>query len=168
VPCVVACVVPDASYMERREPAWVKGIGDPVEHWRVVGERAEVSRISKGPLIGRGRELARLEKPWERAQSGTLTTSGVVFRGEAGIGKSRLVSAATELAQSDGCVVLELNGSPFHTAAGLHPVRVLIESRCGIERNTDADDRLRLVAAETRSVGPDSAEVVPVLAGGVR
>ncbi len=161
---VVASLVADAFDMERREPASVKGIADPVEHWRVVGERAEVSRITKGPLIGRDRELARLEKTWARAQSGNLTTSGVVFRGEAGIGKSRLVSAATELAQSDGCVVLELNGSPFHTDAGLHPVRVLIESRCGIERNTDADDRLRLVAAETRSVGLDPAEMVPFLA----
>src|SRR4029078_3739763 len=132
VPCVVACVVPDASYMERREPAWVKGIGDPVEHWRVVGERAEVSRISKGPLIGRGRELARLEKAWARAQSGNLTTSGVVFRGEAGIGKSRLVSAAAELAQSDGCVVLELHGAPFQTDAGPHPGRVVLARACGV------------------------------------
>jgi AAA ATPase domain len=98
------------------------------------------SATTKGPLIGRDRELARLEKTWARAQSGNLTTPGVVFRGEAGIGKSRLVAAAIELADQTGGVVLELNGSSFHTDVGLHPLRALIESRCGIERITDADD----------------------------
>ena len=94
---VVVSLIGDAFDMERREPASVKGIAEPVAHWWVVGERVETSRIKRGPLIGRDRELARLEKTWARAQSGSLTTPGVVFRGEAGIGKSRLVAAATEL-----------------------------------------------------------------------
>ena len=64
---------------------------------------------------------------------------GVVFRGEPGIGKSRLAAAAVELAEGSGAVVLELIGSPFHTDVGLHPVRTLIERRCGI----DSGDRCR-------------------------
>ena len=40
----------------------------------------------------------------------------------------------------------------------------MIESRCGIERPTDADDRLRMLAAEIRSVGLDPAHMVPFLA----
>jgi len=159
-----ASLVSAAFDMERREPVSVKGIAEPVIHWQVIGERAAASRITRGPLIGRDRELVQLEKTWVRAQSGTLATPGVVIRGEAGIGKSRLVAAATEFAERDGGVVLELNGSSFHTDAGLHPVRLLIESRCGIERNTDADDRLRLLAAEIRSVGLDPADAVPFLA----
>ena len=161
---VVAALIGDAFDVARREPASVKGIEDPVEHWQVVGERAETSRITRGPMIGRDRELARLEKTWARARSGNLTTPGVVFRGEAGIGKSRLVAAATDLAERDGGVVLELTGSPFHTDVGLHPFRALIESRCGIDGSTGADDRLRMLAAEIRSVGLDPAEIVPFLA----
>jgi class 3 adenylate cyclase len=161
---VVASLIGDAFDLERREPASVKGITELVAHWRVIGERAEASRIKRGPLIGRDRELARLEKTWARARSGNLTTPGVVFRGEAGIGKSRLVGAATELAERNSGVVLELNGSPFHTDVGLHPFRALIESRCGIESSTDADDRLRMLAAEIRSVGLDPADMVPFLA----
>ncbi len=161
---VVASLIGDAFDMERREPASVKGIAELVAHRRVIGERAEASRIKRGPLIGRDRELARLEKTWARAQSGNLTTPGVVFRGEAGIGKSRLVGAATELAERNSGAVLELNGSPFHTDVGLHPFRALIENRCGIEQSTDADDRLRMLAAEVRSVGLDPADMVPFLA----
>ena len=121
---VVVSLIGDAFDMERCEPASVKGITEPVAHWRVVGERVEASRIKRGPLIGRDRELVRLEKTWARAQSGSLTTPGVVFRGEAGIGKSRLVAAATEFAERNSGAVLELNGSPFHTDVGLHPFRV--------------------------------------------
>ena len=161
---VVVSLIGDAFDMERREPASVKGIAEPVAHWWVVGERVETSRIKRGPLIGRDRELARLEKAWARAQSGSLTTPGVVFRGEAGIGKSRLVAAATEIAERNSGAVLELNGSPFHTDVGLYPFRMLIESRCGIDRSTDADERLRMLAAEIRSVGLDPAEMVPFLA----
>ena len=161
---VVASLIGDAFDMERREPASVKGIAELVAHWRVIGERAEASRIKRGPLIGRDRELARLEKTWARAQSGNLTTPGVVFRGEAGIGKSRLVGAATELAERNSGAVLELNGSPFHTDVGLHPIRALIESRCGIERSIDAGGRLRMLAAEIRSVRLDPADMVPFLA----
>ena len=161
---VVASLIDDAFGMEHREPASVKGITELVAHWRVIGERAEASRIKRGPLIGRVRELARLEKTWARAQSGNLTTPGVVFRGEAGIGKSRLVGAATALAERNSGAVLELDGSPFHTDVGLHPFRALIETRCGIEQSTDADDRLRMLAAEIRSVGLDPADMVPFLA----
>ena len=74
--------------------------------------------------------------------------AGVTFRGEPGIGRSRLAAAAVELAEGSGAVVLELIGSPFHTDAGLHPVRTLLERRCGIDRMTDPADRLRLLQAE--------------------
>ena len=121
-----------------------------IAHHLVVGERAEPAKIARGPLVGRDRELARLEKSWARAQAGTLTTPGVVFRGEPGIGKSRLAAAAAELVEHSGAVVLELIGSPFHTDAGLHPVRTLIERRCGIGRLTDPAERLRLLQAEVR------------------
>ena len=134
-----------------RPPAPVKGVAEPITHYRVVGERASEARVGRGPLVGRDRELRRLKKSWARAQVGTLSTPGVVFRGEPGIGKSRLAAAAAELVDGSGGVILELNGSPFHTDAGLHPVRTLIERRCGIGRLTDPAERLRLLEAAIRS-----------------
>ena len=129
-----AVVVSDAVEMlvgndfELQAPpaARVKGIEQPITHYCVVAERARPPRSGHGPLVGRDRELAQLEKSWERAQAGTLSTPGVVFRGEPGIGKSRLAATAAELVAASGSVVLELVGSSFHTDAGLHPVRTLI------------------------------------------
>jgi hypothetical protein len=54
-----------------------------------------------------------------------------------------LAAAATEVVEASGSMVLELVGSPLHTDAGLHPVRTLLERRCGIDRTTDQTERLR-------------------------
>ena len=126
----------------------MKGVKGLISHSRVICERAESSRGPSGPLVGREREMARLRKGWVRAQAGTLAIPGVVIRGEAGIGKSRLVAAAVELVEGDGGVVLDLAGSPFHADVGLQPVRALLERRCGITRLTEPVSRLDLLRAE--------------------
>ena len=96
----VAPLIRNSFELEARPPAAVKGVDGLIAHHLVVGERAEPARMARGPLVGRDRELARLEKSWARAQAGTLTTPGVVFRGEPGIGKSRLAAAAAELVEA--------------------------------------------------------------------
>ena len=125
-------------------------------------------RVGRGPLVGRDHELAHLQKSWARAQAGTLAIPGVAFRGEPGIGKSRLAAAAAELVEHSGAVVLELAGSPFHTDAGLHPIRTLIERRCGISRLTDQPVRLRLLAAEVAASVARSGARGAILGAGVR
>ena len=150
--------------LETRPAALVKGVEEPITHYRVVGERTPTPRVGRGPLVGRDRELARLEKCWARARAGTLTIPGVVFRGEPGIGKSRLAAAAAELVEASGGVVLELIGSSSHTDGGLHPVRTLIERRCGIDHSTAPDQRLQLLEAEVAACGLDPITFVPLLA----
>src|ERR1700754_937758 len=83
--------------LEARPAALVKGVEEPITHYLVVAERAPSRRSGRGPLVGRGEELSQLEQSWAHAQAGTLSTPGVVFRGEPGIGKSRLAVAATQL-----------------------------------------------------------------------
>ena len=167
-----AVVVSDAVEMLIRndfelEPcpeALVKGVEEPVVHYRVLAERPRWPRSGQGPLIGRDRELAELEKCWAHAQAGTLSTPGVVFRGEPGIGKSRLAAAAAEMVETSDSVVLELIGSPFYTDVGLHPIRTLLERRCGIDRSTGQTERLRLLDNEIRSCRLDQQSIVPLLA----
>ena len=159
----VEALVRDAFELAAREPADVKGVDGLVAHHQVIGERTKPTRVGRGPLVGRDRELARLEKSWARAQAGTLTTPGVVFRGEPGIGKSRLAAAAADIVESSGAVVLELAGSPFHADAGLRPVRGLLENRCGITRLTDPAERLALLSAEVGARRLDPT-IVPLLA----
>ncbi|MDT5105244.1 MAG: hypothetical protein QOI25_2757, partial [Mycobacterium sp.] len=160
----VARLIEEAFELQARPAASVKGVDGLVAHHQVIGERTEPAKRIGAPLVGRERELARLEKSWARAQAGTLSTPGVVFRGEPGIGTSRLAAAATELVVQSGAVVLELIGSPFHTDAGLYPVRSLLERRCGIDRATDQADRLRLLSAEVAARQLDPVNVVPLLA----
>ena len=162
----VAPLVGEAFELQARPPAVVKGAEGPITYHLVLGECADAGRVGvgRGPLIGRDRELARLQRSWARAQAGTLTVPGVVFRGEPGIGKSRLAAAAVELAEGSGAVVLELIGSPFHTDTGLHPVRTLIERRCGIDRMTDPAEQLRMLHAEAAARSLDPVRLVPLLA----
>ncbi|MCW2690654.1 MAG: adenylate cyclase, partial [Mycobacterium sp.] len=160
----VAPLVRNGFDLEARPAAAVKGIQGVIAHHRVLGERAEPARLDRSPLVGRDRELGPLAELWARAQTGTLAPAGVVFRGEPGIGKSRLAAAAGELVEPSGAVVLELVGSPLHTDAGLYPVRILLERRCGIDRGTDQAERLRLLQAEVRACGLDAVSVVPLLA----
>jgi class 3 adenylate cyclase/tetratricopeptide (TPR) repeat protein len=160
----VQLLIRDLFEMERRAPATVKGVEAPISHYVVVGECAGPPRVARAALIGRDRELAWLENSWTRAQTGTMTSPGLVFRGEPGIGKSRLALAASEIAQRDGAAVVELYGSPLHAGVGLHPVRTLLERRCGIGRLTDASERLRLLGAELITQGLDPQTAVPLLA----
>ncbi|HEX5143905.1 MAG TPA: adenylate/guanylate cyclase domain-containing protein [Mycobacterium sp.] len=150
--------------LERRPPAPVRGIQEPLAHYRVVGERGARRKDWRGPLLGRDVELAALQDRWTQARSGTLMKSGMAFRGEPGIGKSRMVFEAITLAERDGVEVVELHGSPMHSDIGLHPLRGLIETRCGITTTMSAAERLHRLRTELISRSCDPAAFVPMLA----
>jgi hypothetical protein len=145
------------------EPAAVKGVAEVIAHHRVLGERAPHARAHVS-LVGRAREFGWLRDSWAHAQAGTLATPGVVLRGEPGIGKSALAAAAARFATDSGAVVLTLTGSTLHTDAGLHPIRSLLEQRCGISRLTPNSERLRLLEAELTARGCVTTTTVPLLA----
>ena len=73
----------------------IKGKAEPQKLWRLDGvkgvTRFDVAR-ARGltPLVSRRRELEELEANWQEAVDGNIRLVGMV--GEAGIGKSRLVS----------------------------------------------------------------------------
>lgn len=159
----VELLVRNDFQMEAQPDVNVKGVDRPVSHYRVTAE-LERPRRRHGPLVGRDRELRHLKEAWAHARNGTLTTPGTIITGEAGIGKSRLVAAAAEVVEAAGAPVLELIGSPFHTDSGLHPVRMMLERRCGIDRSTDQAGRLGLLAAEIGRCGLVPDENVPLLA----
>lgn len=160
----VAPLVDHLFELDTRPAAPVKGVVGLVSHHLVLGERPEVAQPRRVPLIGRDRERAWLQQSWQRARDGMLTSPGIGFWGEPGIGKTRLANEAAELVRSSGAPVVELFGSPLHTDSGLHPVRRLLERRCGITRLTDGRERLRLLEAELVACAQDPAAAVPLLA----
>ena len=90
--------------------------------------------------------------------------TGVLLRGDAGVGKSRLTTAFLDRVSAGGARVLELRGSPFHVGTGFHPVRSLIEQRSEIADDADPVARLERLAGEIAKVGLDSPTVLPLLA----
>ncbi len=161
----VAPLVGDSFELDTRPPVSVKGVDGLISPHRVLAERPEAAApLRWQPLIGRDRERSWLQQSWQRARDRVLTSPGVAFRGEPGIGKTRLATEAAELVEDSGGAVLELRGSPLHTDTGLHPVRRLVERRCGITRLTDGRERLRLLQAELRACGLDPASAAPLLA----
>jgi class 3 adenylate cyclase/tetratricopeptide (TPR) repeat protein len=160
----VAPLVRDSFELHKDAPVAVKGVKELINPHQVLGERPEALAPESPPLIGRDSERGWLQHSWQQARDGLLSTPGVVLRGEPGIGKTRLAKEAAEIVESSGGTVIELRGSPLHTDTGLHPVRRLLERRCGITRLTDGAERLRLLEAELGSCALDPVSTVPLLA----
>lgn len=160
----VAPLVADSFDLAPRPPIAVKGVEELINHYEVVGERHEAQTRHSAPLIGRDREHAWLRQSWQQACDGELSIPGVAFRGEPGIGKTRLATEAAELARASGAPVIVLFGSPLHTETGLYPVRRLVERRCGITRLSDGEERVRLLEDELRSCAMNPASSVPLFA----
>jgi predicted ATPase/DNA-binding SARP family transcriptional activator len=109
--------------------------------YRVSGATGARSRLEArggelSPLVGREHELALLRGRWEQAEQGL--GQAVFVAGEAGIGKSRLVSElAAGLDVPDGGL-LEFQCSPVGGSSALHPVadhfrRALADRSRGLE-----------------------------------
>jgi class 3 adenylate cyclase/tetratricopeptide (TPR) repeat protein len=164
VSAVIAPLVRFGFDLAERPPAPVKGVDGLINHFLVVGERFAPDRVLRGPLVGRDAEMAKLRDAWEQAMAGALRTPGIVLRGDAGIGKSRLAGEAAVMVEGSGARAVELTGSPFHTSAGLHPVRALLQRHSGIKRDTGSAERIRLLEAHIDELGLDPTSFVPMLA----
>lgn len=76
--------------VEPLEATTVKGKTEAIHPYKVVEARRSTLTVrSRGPFVGRERELATLRELWEQAADGHGQVVGVA--GEAGTGKSRLV-----------------------------------------------------------------------------
>src|SRR5262249_12068092 len=64
----------------------------------------------------------------------------------------------------DGTRTVELTGSPLHTGAGLHPVRMLLQRQSGINRETESAERIRRLEDHIDALGLDPVAFVPLLA----
>jgi len=96
----------------------LKGVPQPLEVYRVLGESDTQSRLEVAgqmgltPLVGRDEEVGLLLKRWEQAKEGRGQV--VLLSGEPGIGKSRLVQVLKERVSSEGYLRLEARCSPYH------------------------------------------------------
>jgi DNA-binding SARP family transcriptional activator len=138
--------------------------------FRVTGENGAKSRIEAAarlaplsPLVGRESEVAALSAAWRDACSGMRHI--VLLRGEAGIGKSRLVQALKDSWHGQTHAVQELHCSSEHTLSPFHPLAELLESSLGFAPNDTPTERFDKLAtySEIRHA-KTSVEALPLLA----
>jgi class 3 adenylate cyclase/tetratricopeptide (TPR) repeat protein len=95
-------LVRDAVEAEELEPLELKGKAEPVGAYRLLRLREAPERRHEALFVGREGELALVRDAWERART-EQRCELVTVVGDAGVGKSRLVSEA--LAPFEGTVV---------------------------------------------------------------
>lgn len=146
----------------------LKGISQPMQIWRVLGLSDAASRFEAAaasglaPFVGREAELDMIRTAWMRAVAGSGQT--VLLRGEAGIGKSRLLGAARSMVSDDDHVEFAFECSPYHGNSAFYPIVQMLERRLGLDEEAPPAEAVGLLErlATERSVAPP--EAVPLLA----
>jgi predicted ATPase len=104
-----------------------------------------------------------LRAAWADAAEGRGRT--LLLRGEAGIGKSRLLEAAEQLAVGLPHEVLQAECSPYHTNSPLHPIVEMLERRMGSSKDMAPANKLDLIEQFAAGRGVRLEDGASALAG---
>ncbi|MFP2926551.1 protein kinase domain-containing protein [Pyxidicoccus sp. 3LG] len=134
---------------------------------REVRVRFERTLVAGGltPLVGREQELQRLWVLWEEARGGR--GAFVLLRGEAGIGKSRLIQEMRERVPPETATRLRLQCWPQFSAIGQHPVAELLQRLLGFSPEGSPQRHLEQLEAwlETQGLSGTDAHLLGLLLG---
>jgi len=141
----------------------IKGKSELQKLWRLDGIREGVTRfdVSKGhglsPLIGRKRELEKLQSLWQETLSGDLRA--VCIRGEAGIGKSRLNFELRNNILDSKVFFLECRCTPETKDTPFAPLMEIVRRSFRIEVDTPRDETERRLkqGLEILGIVPDQS-----------
>jgi len=126
----------------------LKGLAAPVNVWRLRGVSGEPMSANRSMFVGREAELDQFNSivcTCLARRSGRV----VYVRGEAGIGKTRLVEEMRRVAAAQGFTEHRSLVLDFGVGKGQDPVRALLWSLLGVPPGADAERRRR--AAERLS-----------------
>jgi class 3 adenylate cyclase/predicted ATPase len=151
--------------IEAIEPISVKGRSAPVAVCELVGTAAPSSTLSEPryplPMIGRERELAAIDDAIAAAKRGE---GGVIaFSAEAGMGKSRLVSAALRRAAEEGFSTFAGECQPQGGGIAYLPWRPVWNALFGLPAEVDDDARREALMAALGAAAPASLALAPLL-----
>jgi class 3 adenylate cyclase/predicted ATPase/ABC-type transport system involved in cytochrome c biogenesis ATPase subunit len=151
-------------------PQRLKGISEPVRGWRVVRELSDVEqfeakRITLVDCVGRYRELRLLLDRWQMTTAGT--GQAIVISGEAGIGKTRLVTLLREQLPANAQTHICLQCAQQYRNSPLHPLIIHLRRAAGVKGDDSPESKLgkieRLLATAGSSYGaPLVAELLSV------
>jgi class 3 adenylate cyclase len=146
----------------------LRGVATPVERHQVHHESAARTRFAVAatagltPLVGRDHEVAVLRERWNEAKGGAGHV--VSLRGEAGIGKSRLLWALKEHVALDADAWLtECQCSAHHRNSALYPIIDMFETTVlGFTRDDSTREKRDKLTGLLAQYGFDSAEALPL------
>ena len=117
-----------------------KGIDSPIKVWRLTGFAVEPVAGARTPFVGRQAELEQF-----RSVLGSCLSRGegqiIHVRGEAGIGKTRLVESMRGIAEENGFECHRALVLDFGAGKGRDPVRSLVQSLTGLSPAASPDER---------------------------
>ena len=132
----------------------IKGFAEPVRAWRLSGLRTMLRE--QRPFVGRRTELGLIKAALAACRE-TARGQAVHIRGEAGIGKSRLIEEVQRTAEESGFACHSALVLDFGSGAGRDAIRALTRSLLGLDltANSEAARAAAVAALSTGLVAGD-------------
>lgn len=146
----------------------VKGFDAPIRAWAVLREAATESRFEASrssqmtPFIGREPEVALLIERWNDACSGEGKVA--LLSGEAGIGKSRILTSLRERVADQPHLTIRYQCSPHHVNDAFYPIVSQIWRAAEFTAEEPPESRLAKLESMARRSRLEPAEIVPFVA----
>jgi class 3 adenylate cyclase/tetratricopeptide (TPR) repeat protein len=148
-------------------PVPIKGLGDPVEVFELVGAGAARTRLEAAArrgltrFVGRTAELEQLRVALDRASLGHGQVVAVV--GEPGVGKSRLFWELTHSHRVHGWLIVQSASVSYGKATAYLPVIELLRGYFAIDGHDDARKIREKVTGKVLTLAPALGPSVPAL-----
>ena len=164
-----ARLLQDAFALTDLGPHKLKGVAEPMPVFRVLKPLDSDHDGDADPtddrvfLIGRDEEMGLLLRRWQQSQDGVGQV--VLISGEAGIGKSALVTAMRRRVTDEGYARLTFRCSPYHTTSALYPIVTRLERLLRLNSDDPPGAKLDKLEQALRTTGMVLEEAAPILAG---
>jgi class 3 adenylate cyclase/tetratricopeptide (TPR) repeat protein len=142
----------------------------PMPAFALEGARAvrrtatDLLRATNAPFIGRDSEMATINQLAAQAEAGQA--AALILRGEAGIGKSRLVGEFLRNSRNRRWTVLLWSQMPVRRLGDLDDLEAVAQNLAvQVAESANDDGAQRVVAAAERRVGSQAADAVRELLG---
>ncbi|MCV3738829.1 AAA family ATPase [Rhizobium sp. TRM96647] len=147
----------------------IKGFDEPVALWRPIARRQPPDRFTASrrvstPLVGRDEEIGLCQRRWTRAIGGN--GQFVFLHGNAGIGKSRLITEFRRGLERQGVDTVVFQCQPRGRTKPLHPFLELIRqlvAEASRQAEPDRDAIVRYLRSLSCEVGELDAGIVAFL-----